>query len=136
MGDRLKIVRTDRELECPLIDGHFGDSGADLVLLPDDVSEDELVLETQDADLLLMCYTPITERVFHSAARLKGVVKYGVGIDAIDFAAANAATGPGGQHSRIRGRNGGRRRLCADDRAGKEAGAVAANHAQGRVGLA
>ncbi|WP_337660585.1 2-hydroxyacid dehydrogenase [Anderseniella sp. Alg231-50] len=94
MGDKLKIVRTDRELECPLIDGHFRDGGAELVLLPDDVSEDELVIATQDADLLLMCYTPITERVFRSAARLKGVVKYGVGVDAIDFAAANAAKVP------------------------------------------
>lgn len=94
MADVVKIVRTDRELECPLIDGHFRDSGADLVLLPDDVSEDELVSETQDADLLLMCYTPITEQVFRTATRLKGVVKYGVGIDAIDFAAANAAKVP------------------------------------------
>ena len=59
MGDRLKIVRTDRELECPLIDGYFRDSGAMLVLLPEGVSEDELVGETQDADLLLMCYTDL-----------------------------------------------------------------------------
>lgn len=94
MGSRLKIVRTDRELECPLIDGHFRDSGAALVLLPDDVSEDDLVAETRDADLLLMCYTPVTARVFHQATRLKGVVKYGVGIDAIDFAAAKAAKVP------------------------------------------
>lgn len=94
MGDRLKIVRTDRELECPLIDGYFRDSGAVLVLLPEGVSEDELVAETQDADLLLMCYTPITERVFTNATRLKGVVKYGVGIDAIDFEAAKAARVP------------------------------------------
>lgn len=94
MGDRLKIVRTDRELQCPLIDRYFRDSGAQLVLLPDDVSEDDLVSETRDADLLLMCYTAITERVFRSASRLKGVVKYGVGIDAIDFAAADAAKVP------------------------------------------
>lgn len=94
MGDRLKIVRTDRELECPLIDKHFRASDAQLVLLPEDVSEDELVAETQDADLLLMCYTPITERVFRGATRLKGVVKYGVGIDAIDFAVADAAKVP------------------------------------------
>lgn len=94
MSDRLKIVRTDRELECPLIDKYFRDSGAELVLLPDDVSADKLVAQTQDADLLLMCYTPITERVFRNATRLKGVVKYGVGIDAIDFAAANVAKIP------------------------------------------
>jgi len=94
MSDRLKIVRTDRELECPLIDRYFRDIGAELVLLPDDVSEDDLVAETQDADLLLMCYTPITERVFRNASRLRGVVKYGVGIDAIDFAAATATKTP------------------------------------------
>jgi len=94
MGDRLKIVRTDRELECPMIDGYFRDSGAELVLLRDDVSEDELVAATEDADLLLMCYTQITERVFRTAKRLKGVVKYGVGIDAIDFEAAKSARVP------------------------------------------
>jgi D-3-phosphoglycerate dehydrogenase len=42
----------------------------------------------RDADLLLMCYTPITAPVIDSAPRLKGIVKYGVGIDAIDIAAA------------------------------------------------
>ncbi len=94
MADKIKVVRTDRELECPLIDGYFRDCGAALVLLPDDVGENELVAQTRDADLLLMCYTPITERVFRNAERLKGVVKYGVGIDAIDFAAANAARVP------------------------------------------
>jgi D-3-phosphoglycerate dehydrogenase len=37
-----------------------------------------------------MCYTPITAGVIASAARLKGIVKYGVGIDAIDIPAARA----------------------------------------------
>jgi D-3-phosphoglycerate dehydrogenase len=40
------------------------------------------------AELLLTCYTPITARVIHSAQRLRGIVKYGVGIDAIDTEAA------------------------------------------------
>ena len=44
----------------------------------------------RDADLLLMCYTPITARVIAAAAKLKGIVKYGVGIDAIDIPAAMA----------------------------------------------
>lgn len=35
-----------------------------------------------------MCYTPVTRRVIDGARRLKGIVKYGVGIDAIDIAAA------------------------------------------------
>lgn len=86
----LKIVRTDEELECPLIDAELRALGADLVLLPDGVNEDRLVAEVADADLLLMCYTPITERVIAAADRLKGIVKYGVGIDAIDIEAAKA----------------------------------------------
>jgi D-3-phosphoglycerate dehydrogenase len=61
-----RIVRADRELEMPRVDAAL-----------------------RDAELLLMCYTPVTARVIESAGKLKGIVKYGVGIDAIDFAAAS-----------------------------------------------
>lgn len=63
-------------------------AGHDLVLLPDGISEDALVEAVRDAGLILMCYTPITARVIAAAPRLKGIVKYGVGIDAIDIPAA------------------------------------------------
>lgn len=86
----MKIVRTDCELECPVVDRVLRESGAELVLLPDGVSEDELCREVSDADLLLMCYTPITRKVLEGAVRLKGIVKYGVGIDAIDIDTAKA----------------------------------------------
>ena len=85
-----KIVRTDSELECPIIDAALREAGADLVLLPDGVGEDDLTDAVHDADLLLMCYTPITARVIGEARALKGIVKYGVGIDAIDIEAAKA----------------------------------------------
>lgn len=85
-----KIVRTDKELECPVIDAELRALGAELVLLPDGVGEAELAAEVADADLLLMCYTPITKAVIDGAKRLKGIVKYGVGIDAIDIEAARA----------------------------------------------
>ncbi len=85
-----KIVRTDSELECPIIDAALRETGADLVLLPDGVGEDDLTDAVRDADLLLMCYTPITARVIGEARALKGIVKYGVGIDAIDIEAAKA----------------------------------------------
>ena len=85
-----KVVRTDRELELPAVDAALRSLGHELVLLPDGVSEEILVRETAEAILLLMCYTPITRRVIESANRLKGVVKYGVGIDAIDIAAARS----------------------------------------------
>ncbi|MFZ1815610.1 MAG: NAD(P)-dependent oxidoreductase [Rhizobiaceae bacterium] len=88
MTRRWKIVRTDRELECPMIDSVLREKGAELVLLPDGISEGELLEHTRDADLILMCYTPITARIINAATRLKAIVKYGVGIDAIDIEAA------------------------------------------------
>lgn len=90
MSQPVKIVRTDCELECPHIDAVLRDKGHTLVLLPDGVSEAELIREASDADLILMCYTPITAKVIAGAKRLKGIVKYGVGIDAIDIEAAKA----------------------------------------------
>jgi len=86
----MKIVRTDRELETPQIDATLRAAGHELVLLPDGVSEAELCAAVADADLILMCYTPITARVIAAAPKLKGIVKYGVGIDAIDIPAAKA----------------------------------------------
>lgn len=83
-----KAVRTDRELECPVIDAGLRERGVDLVTLPDGIAEAALAEAVREADLLLMCYTPVTARVIESATRLKGIVKYGVGIDAIDIEAA------------------------------------------------
>ncbi len=84
----MKIVRTDCELQTPQLDGQLRGMGHDLVLLPDGVAEDILADAVRDADLLLMCYTSITRRVIEGATRLRGIVKYGVGIDAIDIPAA------------------------------------------------
>jgi len=84
----MKIVRTDRELQTPRLDAALTAAGHELVLLPDGLPEDDLIFACAEADLLLMCYTPITRRVIESAAHLKGIVKYGVGIDAIDIPAA------------------------------------------------
>ena len=78
------------ELETPFVDQTLREKGHDLVLLPDGVSEEILMNELEDCDILLMCYTPITKKIIDSAKRLKAIVKYGVGIDAIDIPAANA----------------------------------------------
>jgi D-3-phosphoglycerate dehydrogenase / 2-oxoglutarate reductase len=85
-----KVVRTDRELELPGVDGALRAAGHELVLLPENVPQDELAREVEEAALLLMCYTPITRRVIERAGKLKAIVKYGVGIDAIDLAAARS----------------------------------------------
>ncbi len=86
----MKIIRTDRELETPHVDAVLRNLGHELVLLADGISEAALIAEVRDADLLLMCYTPVTARVIAAAGRLKGIVKYGVGIDAIDIGACKA----------------------------------------------
>ena len=85
-----RIVRTDRELELPGVDAALRADGHELVLLPERATEKELVTATAEAELLLMCYTPITRGVIEGARRLKAIVKYGVGIDAIDLAAARS----------------------------------------------
>ncbi len=90
MTEKIKIVRTDQELECPQVDRVLREKDFNLVLLPDNVDEHRLAMETRDADLILMCYTPITATIIDNAVKLKGIVKYGVGIDAIDIEAATA----------------------------------------------
>lgn len=83
------ILRTDQELEVPGLDANLRERG-ELVLLPGSISEDALTEAVRDADLLLMCYTPVTQPVIAGAKRLRGIVKYGVGVDAIDIPAAMA----------------------------------------------
>jgi D-3-phosphoglycerate dehydrogenase len=83
-----KVVRTDRELEMQRVDARLRAAGGNLVVLPDGTAEDELAREVADADLLLMCYARISRRVIAGAPKLKAIVKYGVGIDAIDLDAA------------------------------------------------
>jgi len=86
----MKAVRTDRELEMGGLDAALRARGVEVVLLPDGAPEEAIIRELRDADLLLMCYTPVTARIIASAPKLKGIVKYGVGIDAIDVPAARA----------------------------------------------
>lgn len=77
------------ELETPLVDKTLREAGHRLVLLPDGISEEKLATEIEDCDVLLMCYTPITRKIISAAKKLKIIIKYGVGIDAIDIPAAN-----------------------------------------------
>jgi D-3-phosphoglycerate dehydrogenase len=85
-----KVVRTDRELEMQQVDARLREAGARLVVLPDGTPEAVLAREVADADLLLMCYARIGAPVIAAATRLKAIIKYGVGIDAIDIDAARA----------------------------------------------
>jgi len=83
----IKIVRTDAELEVPRVDAALRERGT-LVLLPSTTDEARFSRELRDADLLLMCYAQVSAHAIANAERLRGIVKYGVGIDAIDIEAA------------------------------------------------
>ena len=74
----------------PRVDERLRGSGASLVLIPSAAGADALAGELRDADLLLTCYAQVTERTITGASRLRGIVKYGVGVDAIDIVAARA----------------------------------------------
>lgn len=51
-------------------------------------TEDDLISECADAQILLNQYAPITERVIRALPTLKFVVRYGVGVNNIDVDAA------------------------------------------------
>jgi D-3-phosphoglycerate dehydrogenase / 2-oxoglutarate reductase len=55
---------------------------------PKCVTEDDVIARCGDADALLVQWAPITRRVLQALTKLKGVVRYGVGVDNIDLDAA------------------------------------------------
>jgi D-3-phosphoglycerate dehydrogenase len=88
------VVRTDAPSRMPHTDAQLRAWGGTLHVLPDGVPEQMLLDAVRDADLLLTCYARITRSVIEAAPRLKAIVKYGVGIDAIDIDAARACGVP------------------------------------------
>ncbi|MFI0367064.1 C-terminal binding protein [Actinomadura sp. 1N219] len=51
-------------------------------------TEDEVLAVAAEADALLTQWAPITRRVLEGLPRLRAVVRYGIGLDTIDLAAA------------------------------------------------
>jgi len=58
------------------------------VITTGDDEEDTTLQLIPDASILLTCYAKVTDRILAAAPKLRAVVKYGVGIDQIDTAAA------------------------------------------------
>lgn len=82
-----KILRTDAELF--IIEQYLDELRAVAdVATTGRTDEDGLADAARDATLILTCYAAITAKVIESARKLKGIVKYGVGTDNIDIAAA------------------------------------------------
>lgn len=55
---------------------------------PHCATEDDVIQRCAEADALLVQWAPITRRVLGSLPRLKGVVRYGIGVNNIDLDAA------------------------------------------------
>jgi D-3-phosphoglycerate dehydrogenase / 2-oxoglutarate reductase len=56
--------------------------------VPPCVTEDDTIERCPDADVLLVQWAPITRRVLGSLPKLRGVVRYGIGVNNIDLNAA------------------------------------------------
>ena len=79
-----KILRTDAELEILEPRLHKLAGIAEVVTTPH-YDEAGLMETARDAALILTCYAEITAKVIEAAAGLKGIVKYGVGVNSIDI---------------------------------------------------
>ncbi|MGH9544889.1 MAG: C-terminal binding protein [Terriglobales bacterium] len=51
-------------------------------------TEDDVIRSCARADVLMVQWAPITRRVFESLPQLRGVVRYGIGVDNIDVTSA------------------------------------------------
>lgn len=58
------------------------------VKLAGSTTEEGLIAEVGDVDVILVVYAKITKRIIEAARRLKGIVRYGVGVDNVDVRAA------------------------------------------------
>ena len=65
----------------------FADAGMS-VELKQAITEDEVIAQCQDAEIFIVQYAKITEKVMDSCPCLKYIVRYGVGVDTIDIPAA------------------------------------------------
>ncbi len=81
------ILRTDNELSILEPRMEALKDLAKVVTAPSD-DETTLVRLAADAEIILTCYAFITKAVIAAASKLKAIVKYGVGTDAIDIEAA------------------------------------------------
>ncbi len=82
-----KILRTDAELF--MIEQYLDQIGQIAEVVTSEAYDEEtLAGQAEDAEVILTCYTNITARVIGRAAKLRGIVKYGVGVDNIDLDAA------------------------------------------------
>jgi D-3-phosphoglycerate dehydrogenase len=61
-----------------------------IVKVADSILEDHLLKEVFDVDIIMVVYARITKKIIDSAKNLRGIVRYGFGVDNIDIEAASS----------------------------------------------
>lgn len=84
----MKVIITDCDHENINIEKEvFADAGIE-VELKQAITEEEVIARCQEAEIFIVQYARITEKVMDHCQKLKYIVRYGVGVDTIDLAAA------------------------------------------------
>ena len=77
----MKVIITDCDHDSIDIEKKvFKDAGME-VELKQAITEDEVIEQCQDAEIFIVQYAKITEKVMDNCPKLKYVVRYGVGVD-------------------------------------------------------
>src|SRR5487761_284497 len=86
MNPQKKIVLTE---PMPLVKDELSimEKEAHVELLGS-TDHDLILIRARDADVLMVVYAKVTSDMIESATRLKGIIKYGVGVDNIDVSKA------------------------------------------------
>ena len=83
------IVHADAQPDSQLSDERLGIGDLDCeVVATGAASEDDLIANIRDANVVLVAVAPITRRVLESLPRCRAVVRYGIGVDNVDLDAA------------------------------------------------
>lgn len=88
--ENMKILITDCDHDNNDIEEKvLKDKGLSLTVLQCK-TEDDLINECKEADILINQYAPITDKVIKSLPNLKLVVRYGVGVNNVDLVSASS----------------------------------------------
>ncbi len=83
------IVHADAPPGSQLGEERLGMGDLDCKLIATEAgSEDGLIANVRDADVVLVAAAPITRRVLENLPRCRAVVRYGIGVDNVDLEAA------------------------------------------------
>lgn len=83
-----KVVITDHSFPAVAVEQELIEAAGGTLEVARCKTEGDVIAACQDADALLVQWAPITERVLRSLPRCKVVIRYGIGVDNVDLAAA------------------------------------------------